>query len=431
MKPQNLEERLVWYFIVGTYGLYALGCLHLASPALIWLLGFYLFKKIWDQAGGVSDEKPITIPWLTWFWFLSMLFMAVITAIGCLNYGYEPKETLRAVVHWFWSWAILGIAPLIGCFNIRPQIIYRAICILCLQSLFIIPIFYVASQVKVLGGSGVLYTSPLGVFFKAGAEFYNVNFYAIDYESGQPRLYLFAPWAPALGLISNVYFFLALQDPSKKWRFLGISGSIAMCIASVSRLAIVSLPVVFVTVLLLKNISRPAVQITAGLSSFFVGILSTPIVAAVRDARAAFTGARASSSRVRAALARIAFERWKEAPIWGHGISEKGSEVVASKLIGSHHTWMGLLFLKGAVGFMAFLLPMLWSFIDLLLKIYKSDTAKVAFCILLILFLFSFAENLESLAYLYWPGLVIMGMAYKEKIWNFSPVYHNPGRTSA
>lgn len=29
--------------------------------------------------------------------------------------------------------------------------------------------------------------------------------------------------------------------------------------------------------------------------------------------------------------------------------------------------------------------------------------------------MFSFAENLETLAYLYWPGLVILGIALKEK----------------
>lgn len=35
---------------------------------------------------------------------------------------------------------------------------------------------------------------------------------------------------------------------------------------------------------------------------------------------------------------------------------------------------------------------------------------------ILILFLYTFGENLEILSYLYWPGLVIMGMAFKGEI---------------
>ena len=34
--------------------------------------------------------------------------------------------------------------------------------------------------------------------------------------------------------------------------------------------------------------------------------------------------------------------------------------------------------------------------------------------LLLVLLLFSFGENLENLAYLYWQGLLIIGIAIKE-----------------
>ncbi len=117
------------------------------------------------------------------------------------------------------------------------------------------------------------------------------------------------------------------------------------------------------------------------------------------------------------ALKRIAVYRWKvEAPLWGHGIVEKGPHLVEGMPIGSHHTWAGLLFVKGAAGFAALALPMLASFVDLLIRALDSrrQLARVGLSIVIILFLYTFGENLEILVYLYWPGLVVMGLALQE-----------------
>jgi hypothetical protein len=35
--------------------------------------------------------------------------------------------------------------------------------------------------------------------------------------------------------------------------------------------------------------------------------------------------------------------------------------------------------------------------------------------IIILLFMYTFGENLEILVYLFWPGMVIMGMALQEK----------------
>jgi hypothetical protein len=128
-----------------------------------------------------------------------------------------------------------------------------------------------------------------------------------------------------------------------------------------------------------------------------------------------FAAARKDSSRVRAALGRIAIYRWQtEAPIWGHGIVESGPHMVEYMPIGSHHTWYGLLFVKGIVGFVALAIPMIYSFVDLLIKSQRSDTAKLGLTMILVIFLYTFGENLEILAYLYWPGLIVIGMGFLE-----------------
>ena len=124
-----------------------------------------------------------------------------------------------------------------------------------------------------------------------------------------------------------------------------------------------------------------------------------------------FTEARADSSRVRAALGRIAVERWRsEAPVWGHGVVEGGPHLVEYMPIGSHHTWFGLLFVKGAVGFVALVVPMLVSLLELGVKASRTVQARIGFGMMLLLFLYTFGENLEVLAYLIWPGLLFIGL---------------------
>lgn len=426
MKPQNFEERIIWYSLISTYGIYFLGLMYPFNSTLAWVLFFCLCKQLWNQTADTPVEKKINIPWVVWIWLISMLVIAIATFVGTTDFNLGVNATIRALLNWTREWALLALFPLIGCLNIRPQLIYRAVCIVCLQSLILIPICYLAYALHL---PHTLYSSPLERLTQNGALYYNVGLYGFDINgegvAEGVRLFLFAPWAPALGLVSNIYFFLTLQETNKKWRWLGIVGSIAMGIVSTSRLAIVSLPIVLIVVWLLTNFTRPSTQIWTGVVCFLSGIFSTAVIGAVRDLVDIFRGARASSSKIREALARIALRRWQEAPIWGHGNQEPGAKVVENMPIGSHHTWLGLLFVNGLVGFAAFLVPMVCSFIDLLIKAQRSVTAKVALSVLLIMFLYSFAETLDGLAYLYWPGLLIMGIAFKGEVQTYTSLVNN------
>lgn len=417
MKPQNFEERIIWYSLISTYGIYFLGALYLFNSTLAWVLFFCLCQRFWNQTPDTPVEKKINISWVVWLWVICMLVMAIATFIGITDFNLGTNATIRALLNWTRDWALLALFPLIGCLNIRSQLIYRAVCIVCLQSLILIPICYLAYALHL---PDTIYSSPLERLTQNGKLYYNVVLYGFELNSQGlsegVRLFLFAPWAPALGLVGNIYFFLALQEQNKKWRWIGIAGAIAMSIVSLSRLGLVALPIVAILVLFLTNFTRSSTQIGLGLVSFLFGIFSTAVLGAIRDFLDIFKGARASSSEVREALARIALRRWSEAPIWGHGNQEPGAKVVSNMPIGSHHTWFGLLFVKGLVGFVAFLVPMVCSFIDLLIKAQRSVTAKIALSVWLILFLYSFAETLEGLAYLYWPGLLIMGIVFKGEV---------------
>jgi hypothetical protein len=184
-----------------------------------------------------------------------------------------------------------------------------------------------------------------------------------------------------------------------------------------AQVCIVAIPLLTTV---LSGLARPMILIGLGIISYLGGIFSPSIILAFNNFWDGFKAARAGSTRVRMALKRIAVYRWHtEAPIWGHGVVEAGPHLVEYMPIGSHHTWAGVLFVKGIVGFIAIAVPMALSFVDLLIKSLNPNcpAAKVGLSIVMILFLYTFGENLEILVYLYWQGLIVMGIGSQNNSW--------------
>jgi hypothetical protein len=304
--------------------------------------------------------------------------------------------------------------PLIGCLNIRPQLIYRAACILCLQSLILIPVCYLAYILHL--PQGPLFVSPLYILGGNSPDLYSVVLYYLD-ESTLPRLALFSPWCPNLALIAIIYFLLARQESNKKWRLIGMIGAIAMIVVAISRAAMLTFPTVILLTWVLTNFTQPVIYFTAGIGSFLTSIFATYLLNFFETFVQQVTDARPGSSETRKTLARLSLEAWwNNAPIWGHGFTEaQGPPIVYFFPVGTAGcgTWINILYTKGLVGFIGFVVPFVWSFVDLLNKAQKSSTAKVGLSILLVFFFFSFSEELDLLAYLYWPGMLMIGIALK------------------
>ena len=132
-----------------------------------------------------------------------------------------------------------------------------------------------------------------------------------------------------------------------------------------------------------------------------------------------FNGARAASTRVRKVLGAIALHRWKsEAPIFGHGVVERGPKLVEHMPIGSHHSWYGLLFVKGIVGLLALAIPLAWTVIEMIVKSQSDRVARAALAVTIVIIFYTFGENLEILSYLFWPGLVVIGIAMQRRVFN-------------
>ncbi len=416
IKPENFEEKLVWYTIVGTYGLYFIGAQFIWVPVLgIWL-SVLVGKKIWNQTENTPDEERITIPAGVWVWIAAMLCMEVALVMAHLDLGLDSSKIVFTTINsWARYWALMAMFPLAGCLKIRPKLIYRAACILCIQSLVFTILCYLSYALKL---PELKYGSPL-IVFRGPASNYGIDLYDIGGDIGevqQFRMKLFAIFANNLGIVGNVYFFLASQESNRKLRLLGMIGAAAMVIGSGSRLTIVALAAIPVLTWFLTNFTWP-IQIAIGVLSAVMGIVA-PIVMELMQSTwdKAVNGYRASSALIRKRLAEVAMNRWQEAPIWGHGfLAEKGPKYTEHMPIGSHSQWPDLLYVRGIVGFTAFLIAMSWSFVDLLFKAQKSAIAKTALGIYLVLLFSTYAADIEPAAFVYWPGLMIMGMGFKEK----------------
>ena len=418
IRPENFPERLVWYAMTGTYIWFLLGATYIVGSVIGWILFLYLLLKLWLQDENTLPQEKIMIPWIIWVWIIGMLMMEVALVFGHLDFNLPLTQMIKSSIGWAKGWALIALYPLAGCLNIRSELIYRAVCVIGLQTLCLSPLLIAA---PILHLPQILYVSPLKIVGAGlGSTFFDVSLYQVDFD-GQIRQRLFTPWGPALGFVANIYFTLAMQEKNQKWRWYGIIASVYMSQICKSRLAQVCIVSTPIFIFFLSRLLRPYIIMFFGGVSVAVGILATNILNALDIFWTKFKAARADSSRVRAALKQIAFDRaYREAPIWGHGIVERGPHAVEFMPIGSHHTWAGLAFVKGMVGFYSLAIPMILSFFFLLLKAQKHQDARAGLAILFILFLYTFGENLEILAYLYWPGLIIMGIGCNNKTANLS-----------
>ncbi|MBD0328077.1 MAG: O-antigen ligase family protein, partial [Pyrinomonadaceae bacterium] len=402
IKPQNLPEKLVWYYIIGTYPIYLLGAQFVLAPILVSFLIFYLLLKWWNQTEETPISEKITISLSVWVWVIAVLVIEFALIVAHINFNLGTFTLIKSSLLWYRTWGLFALFPLVGHLNIRPQLIYRAVCILCLQSLIVVLIGTIAESIVI---PNIVYISPLKASGGMPIQYETQIFHGI-----QSRLKLFAVWPTFLALLGNIYFCMAMREKDKKWQFVGMFSSVFMIVVSQSRTATVGLPIVLVTVWFLTNCWRPKVQLATGLLAFPMGLFVQELINLIESFREQFDKFRAGSSKIRAIIYRMTLERWwYDAPIWGFGLRDEAPAIVVNLPLGTHNTWFGALYSHGLVGCVALAIAFLWSFIHLLIKAQTSDVAKVGLSIILLLFLGSLADNLEVFAYLLWPGLILLG----------------------
>jgi len=408
--PQNHAEAIIFHGIKATWLLWLVGGLYIAGPVIgVALAALSLLHYF--TAPNLPTEKKLAAPsWPISLWFAGMAAMLLILWLGHINFNLGMAATIKSSIGWAKGWLLIALFLLAGAvLPIRLAVVARAITMLGKYTLWLLPVFLLA---PIIGLPETLWVSPLKIVGGSGAEYFAATLYTREPGSNLARWQFFAPWSPAAGMIGLIFFFCALQEQDKKWRAIGIAAALALIILSQSRLALIGLALLGPLQALLGRLDRPVMWFLGASAFLILGWFAADIMEMAMALQSDFVKARADSSRVRATLGRIAIERWENEAFWfGHGIVERGPHLVEYMPIGSHHSWYGLLFVKGIAGLMALAIPMISSLILLLRHALFDAGARTGFILLLLLLMYSFGENLESLAYLYWPALILIGRA--------------------
>lgn len=405
--PALLPERLIIAAIGGTWLLWLVGGLYIAGPALGWILALILFWQAYASPAGHRPSMPVAAI----FWGIAMLAMLVVLWAGHAMNGLGAGQTIKSSIGWAKGWALMALFVVAGAgLNIRPKTVYRAVCRLGRITLFMLPLFLLALP---LGLPQTLFVSPLKILGGAGDEYFSVVLYTLEPGTGAPRWQFFAPWSPAAGMVAIVHFLCAAEEKELRWKLTGMAAALAVILLSQSRLALVAVLVIWPASWAIANFRRPVIWVSGTIAAVLAGWMGPFLLNLTERLQSDFAGARADSSRVREILGRIAIERWENEAYWfGHGIVENGPHLVEYMPIGSHHSWYGLLFVKGILGLFVLLLPLAASLLLILIQ-GNPATRRVGLSMLMVLVFYSFGENLEVLAYLYWPALLIIGMALR------------------
>lgn len=401
--PQTAAERLISGTIQWTWVLWLVGGLYIVGPVLGWVLAAMALGAMY-----LDQQNSMRIPGTIWFWIAGMAAMLVILWIGHANFSLGTGATIKSSVGWAKGWALIALFPLAGALlNVRPEVVCRAVCKLGLYTLLILPVFLIAPMI---GLPERLWVSPLAILGGAGPDYFAAQLYTIEPGAGTPRWQFFAPWSPAAGMMGVIYVLLAAREKHWGWKTVGVAGGLALAAFSQSRLALVALIVIAPVVWGVARLDRGSLWLVAAPAILALGFFGPMLLELIDSLVAEFSAARADSSRVRATLGRIAIERWHSEAYWfGHGVVENGPHLVEYMPIGSHHSWYGLLFVKGLGGAVALAVPLLATIAVLGARSLTNKTARCAFTMVLVLGLYSFGENLEILAYLYWPALIVIG----------------------
>jgi len=411
--PQsNPAERLIAATIGATWWLWLIGGLYMAGPFLGWTLAVMSLRAWYLAPALPPQDRPAPLHWAVWLWLAGMAAMLLILFAGHANFHLGTGQTIKSAVGWAKGWALLALFPLAGAaLPIRLEVVVRAVCRLGRQTLFLLPIFLIA---PILHLPSTLWVSPLKVLGGSGDEYFAAILYTIEPGAGTPRWQFFAPWSPAAGMVAVIHFLLAREEQDKVWRWTGMISAILIALLSQSRLALVALAVIIPLTLFAGRANRGTSWLMVAPLLLIASWFAPQLHALADQAASDFAGARADSSRVRAALGRIAVQRWHDEAYWfGHGIVVRGPHMVEYMPIGSHHSWYGLLYVKGLLGAISLAIPMVATLAACLAAATRGRKGRLALAMILTYWLYSFGENLEVLTYIAWPALLVIGIALR------------------
>ena len=419
----NQFERIIWWSILFTIPLWLIGGLYIYGSILGW---FLCTLKLLDHNTN-DKQNSFQVNILVLSWLIGSLVLLICLFIGHYNFELGLITTLKSSIGWAKGWALFPLYIISGLLPVKKEIIVRSIALNCIFMLFILILGII---LFLFGIQGSIYTSPLRFVSPGNTDaFFDFSLYYRDIVTNIIKVRLFTPWSPALGLLANIYFWIVINESNPKIRNIALLSVLSLCVVSGSRAAIASIVIIPTVLFIIRKVRGYLVFYAGSLTTTIVSIYYDFIVTSTSDLWQQVRNLRSDSSRVRSLLTEISLQRWmNEAFWWGHGIVIKGPKLVEYILIGTHNTWVHLLYAKGLIGLIAFLVPMLILLILSLINFLKNKRDKLSTSCLgiaLVLWQYTISENLEMLAYLYWPGLILVGISFSNTNLDKAPLQKN------
>jgi hypothetical protein len=414
MVKRSLPESICFWTYVLTWPLYLIGGLYLTGPVLAWvMLGLLGVSAYFGPAMRNDLRIEHRVHPLVWCWVIAMLVMLLALWVGHGEWGLGLGATIKSSIGWAKGWAMIALFILIGAqFQIRRDVLIRGQNIVGLVTLCLLPLLLIAPLAHL---PSRVFVSPLQATGGPGPEYFSVYLYTIDPENGSARWQFFAPWAPFAGLIGVTMVLFAVEEKKKFWLACGLLGGLAMIYFSRSRMSLVGLAVCLLVPRLLPLAKQSRAWLVGAAAVSSMAVFGGALLNLAKSSIDGFKNARASSSRVRDTIQSIGYYRWQTEAFWfGHGTIERGPHIVEYMPIGSHHTWYGLLFVKGIVGFSALLVPMIWHLVVVIVDAVQSARGRLPCALMLNFVILTFGENLEVEVYLLWPAYVLLGIHLRE-----------------
>jgi len=414
MAKRNLPENICFWTYVLTWPLYLLGALYLTGPVLAWLMLSLVCVSAYLGPAMRSDlQIEGTAHPLVWCWVVAMLVMLVALLVGHTGWGLGLNATIKSSIGWAKGWAMIALFILIGAqFQINRDVLIRGQNIVGLVTLCLLPLLLAAPLLHL---PSKVFVSPLQATGGPGPEYFSVYLYTIDPENHAARWQFFAPWSPFAGLIGVTMVLFSVEEKKKFWLLCGLLGGLAMIYFSQSRMSLVGLVVCLLVPRVLPFAKHARAWLVGAAVVSSLAVFGNGLLGLVKSSIDGFKNARASSSRVRDTIQSIGYHRWQTEAFWfGHGTIERGPHIVEHMPIGSHHTWYGLLFVKGIIGFSALLVPMIWHLVVVIIDAVRSPRGRLPCALMLNFVILTFGENLEVEVYLLWPAYVLLGIHLRE-----------------
>lgn len=403
-----IEEKLIIYAILATWPAYIFGLLYLLGSVIAWVILLIVMLRLYIE--GPKHYQHLSV--LVLLWALGMLLLLICLLIAHGEWQLGAAKTIKSSFGWAKGWALFALFIGIGALlPLNLTNISRACCWLALMGGLYA---FVSVFAFILKLPQSLYISPLQFMGGGGPEFFDVRLYGINPETGWPRWFFYAPWAPAGGLVASLLLIMCSRTEQRPLRLAGMASCVLMMILCQSRVAWILLVICGPLYVFMRlSAQRPIYLLLAVIAPVLL-LFSVEAIELLQTTMDDIKNARPDSTRVRAELAQIAIQSWQNDAYWfGHGIVIAGPKSVEFMPIGSHHSWYGLLYVKGLVGLLAFACPLVMTALYLLWRAHEDADICCGFVLCFILCVYSFTENLEILAYIIWPALLWIGASLK------------------